>query len=96
MSNINLGNTLWLLHQGSITGQNLSVIAKDANLDLIKIMNMSPNSVADLIVYAPVPENCEWQVNFIKELLQIRAGGLEVENFSEKEVQNLINFISTI
>ena len=84
-----------IMDHGSITGQDLSMIAKDAGLDTFRIMNMSPNAVADLLEFAPVPENCEWQVNLIKELLEIRSGGLVVENISSEEIQNLINFVST-
>ena len=43
--------------------------------------------------FAKIPEGNEWRIPFIEELLDIRNSDLEVESFSQEEINDLINFV---
>ena len=43
--------------------------------------------------YQQLPESELWRPNLIKELLDIRANGLELNGFSEEEVSTLIDYV---
>ena len=64
-------------------------------------MNMTPNCVANAMIYSPVPKESQWKVPLLKELISLRDGELYMEDdkngqeFSREEIQNLIAFIST-
>ena len=87
--------------QGSITGQNINLIASNSGYNRFEILNMTPNCVAKEIRFSPVPEESVWKIQLLKELISLREGELcmrEDENeqsFSREELQNLIAFVST-
>ena len=86
--------------QGSICGQNINFIAKNAGYDTYTMMKTSPRHVASSMKYFAVPEESLWKVSFLKELISIREGDLSVGNeeeggFSKEEIKDLIDTIST-
>ena len=87
--------------QGSISGQNLNLIASSSGYNRYTVMNMSPNCVANAITYSPIPKESQWKVSLLKELISLGDGELcmsEDESgngFSREDFQNLIAFIST-
>ena len=87
--------------QGSITGQNINLIASESGYNRFNILNMAPSCVANEIRFSPVPEESKWKIQLLKELLSLCDGELcmrEDENeqaFSREELQNLIAFVST-
>ena len=87
--------------QGSISGQNLTYIAVNSGFDRNSILTFCPRTVSNDIRYAPVPEDCAEKVTFLKELLQIRDGDLDVcfdegkDFLTKEELQDLIFLVST-
>ena len=88
--------------QGSFTGQNIDLIATSAGYNRYTILNMTPNCVANAIKYSPVPEESQWKIQLLKELISLRDGELCMmdneygQEFSRDELQNLIAFITTL
>ena len=74
----------------SITGNNLRQI-----LLLIDKTNIDDLCSQDAlsIEYKEVPENEEWRIPFVKELINIRHGDLKVDGFSVEELAEILNDI---
>ena len=79
--------------QGSIIRKNLNIIEKESNC--ANILSLDSRFVSNHVIYAPVPDEEIWRINFIEELIQIRSNELFVDGFSRKEIQELINLIAT-
>ena len=76
----------------SITGSNLRnimLLVKKTSID-----NLNPTD-SDIIKYWPVEEENKWKIDIAKELLEVRSGNMELENFKSKEVQEMLSFICT-
>ena len=87
--------------QGSITGQNINLIASSAGYSRFNVLNMTPSCVANNIRFSSVPEDSIWKVQLLKELISLRDGELcmrendNEQGFSREDLQNLIAFVST-
>ena len=62
--------------QGSITGQNINLIASSSGYNRYTVMKMTPNCVANAIKYSPIPKESEWKISLLKELISLRDGEL--------------------
>ena len=60
---------------------------KDIDVDL---------TVARLMCKEKIPEDEIWKVEFLREAMSIRSGELQLDNFSEKEIQSIIYCISSM
>ena len=83
--------------QGSTTCQNLNVISKESGLE--DILEMNPHSVVDKIVYSSIPEEDEWKINLLDELLQLKSRDLEFDgqdSLNLDEIQKLIKWIASV
>ena len=76
----------------SITGSNLRNIMLIANKN--DINDLDPSDTTD-IQYYPVSENDEWKVNVVKELTDVKFGLLNLDNFSMKDVREMLDHICT-
>ena len=87
--------------QGSISGQNVNLIASNAGYTRYNVLKMSPSCVANSIKYCPVPKESEWKIPFLKELISVRDGDLRVgeddddAEFTKKEIEQLIGLVAT-
>ena len=81
--------------QGSVTCQNLNLISKESGIQ--NVLEMNPRAVSQNICYAPVPDQDRWKVGFLKELLHLRQGHLELEanEFTLDEINTLIKEVAT-
>ena len=71
--------------------------------NLRKIMLLEKKNVADKIVnseiddlkYAPIPRNNEWKVQLAKEILDIKSGTIEMKLFDNKDLDEVLNYVTT-
>ena len=71
--------------------------------NLRKIMLQAKKNVADNIVnsevddlkYAPIPRNNEWKVQLAKEILDIKSGTIEIKLFDNKDLDEVLNYVTT-
>ena len=77
------------------TTEILNLIESESGCD--DILNMNPKEVINNIVYARVPEDDIWRIDFPKELLILRQGNLELDEniFTSDEIKELIEFVAT-
>ena len=74
----------------STTGSNLRNILlltdKDSIEELTAIDSRS-------LTFSKIPDNNEWRIPFLRELLEIRSGNCILEQFNQEEISDFINFI---
>ena len=46
--------------------------------------------------YMTIPQGCEFSPPFIKEIIDVMQGELEVVGFMEAELQQILNFLCTM
>ena len=47
------------------------------------------------MVYMPVPEQSEWKINMLSELINVKWGEAVIEGFEAEQIDALIEEIST-
>ena len=59
---------------------------------------MDPRSVVSNIEYEKIPDEEQWKVEFLREIMSVRNGELEFQDnqFEMKEIQTLVNYISSM
>ena len=76
----------------STTGHNLRKIMLDTNRTSVESVKSSDiNSVK----YHPLNEDEQWKVNLVHELNGLKYGKLELDNFSDEEIEEMISFACT-
>ena len=75
---------------GSTTGSNIRGIKQLMNVESLSQINIS--QIKDNI-FAEIPVGCEWRIKALEELLSVREGNSELENFTKKDIDNMIEFI---
>ena len=60
----------------------------------VKVEDITESDV-DAFKYAAVPPGDEWRVEILKEIIAIRNSNLEVENFDEEELDEIMNYLCT-
>ena len=76
----------------STTGSNLRnimLLLGKVNIDDIKIRDI------DNFEYAAVLLDDKWKVDMVKEIIEIRADQLNVENFSDEELDEILEYLCT-
>ena len=73
------------------TGHNLRTMMILANKNSIEELNVGNVDFE----YLRVEENDEWKINIVKELIEIRSGGLEVPGMDSDELEEILEFICT-
>ena len=72
--------------------QNLIRIARECNTT---IENLSPSLVKSEMEYFPIPESEAWRVPMMQNLLAIRATELQLENYDNREVMEMLHNVCT-
>ena len=82
--------------QTSTTRQNLNLISAESGI--VNVLEIDPRSVISNIEYERIPEEEQWKVDFLREIMSVRNGKLEFEDnkFDSKEIQTLVNYISAM
>ena len=60
-----------------------------------------PTQQVDIVVledevYWVIPEGNEWKIILMNEIINVRNGNLEIENFDEEENKEILNYICII
>ena len=50
---------------------------------------------ADLIIYEKAYFYEEYRIEFVKEIMDVKAGGLEVEGFDEEGLYTILDYLCT-
>ena len=77
----------------SYTGNNLRRIMILMNKNNIR--ELESFEVKESLSYNPVPEDQQWRIGFLREMIDVRAGDLEVDGFSVKEISEIKENICT-
>ena len=56
------------------------------------VARLSPND-AEIVVYEEADDSVKYRVDYVKELIDIRSGILEVEGFNEEELNLILEFL---
>ena len=80
------------LDVNSVTGSNLRNIMKLVNKTCIN--DLSPDD-SRLVSYHPVPAEEEWRISLVRELIEIRNQTADLQGFSWKELEDILNFACT-
>ena len=80
----------------STTKKNLNVISAESGFE--NVLDMDPRSVVSNIEYEKIPDEEQWKVEFLREIMSVRNGELEFQDnqFEMKEIQILVNYISSM
>ena len=76
----------------TLLGRTTSRIALESNVGL---ENLQPNDVKLNLKYFPVPEEQEWRVSILSELLDVRSSNSVIENLTLVDVNQFIDIICT-
>ena len=76
----------------STTGRNLRRIL--LLTDKSDVENINQNDFKTL-EYHQLGEADKWKVTYLKELINIKFGRLQIENFVPEEIEETIHFVST-
>ena len=76
----------------STTGSNLRHIMLLVSKSKIEDLNPAD---ADLIEYCEIENENKWKIGTAKELLEVQSGTLQLEQFSYKDVKEMLNLICT-
>ena len=74
----------------SITGSNLRNIL--LKTDKTSIQDLVPNDTLN-IEYHPIQEDEKWKVSFIQELIEAKNSNLEVVDFTDDELDEIMEFL---
>ena len=89
-----VGNLLTLIKRdvNSTTGSNLKQIL---NLTTKTSIDELVASDADILVYHPIPEHEKWRVPIMKDIISARMNHHQIEGFSFKELDDIVEFVCT-
>ena len=76
----------------TVLGANLLNIAQESECN---IDELTPNLVKNAVFYRKIPEDEQWKVPFLMELLSIRSDDILVDNFTNIEFDEIINILCT-
>ena len=72
--------------------KNLCKIALDCD---VNVSDLAKPLVKSNLKFSEVPEDFDWKINLVKELLQTRANLYVVHGFDNEELSDIINTICT-
>ena len=69
---------------------NLNLISAESGFQ--DVLDMDPRSIASNIDHSRIPDEEQWKVDFLKEIMSLRSGDLVLENdiLTGEEIQKLI------
>ena len=84
LANISVSNVQTVL------GNNMFNIAHECNVD---ICDLSSNIVKKNMHFSRITEDSLWKVDFIKELMDLKAENLFIPGFNDTDIQDIFIFI---
>ena len=80
-----------ILHDArSTTGSNLRNIL--LMTDKSNVRDLAPNDV-DNMEYHPLPEGEKWKLSIIKEIIENKNGNMNIDNLTEEELDNTLEYL---
>ena len=76
----------------TVFGSNLINIARECNC---KVTDLTPSLVKQNLRYATAPEQDQYKISFVKELVMIKSQDMMVDNFSNQELFDIIDYLCT-
>ena len=77
----------------SVYGNNLRKISKTCDID---IENLSTQIIKNKVRYRNLPENENWRIPILNEMLFARENNIEIEGLSKKDINGIINYVCTV
>ena len=83
----------------SVTGRNIRKILDDTGQD--DILRINVNELKRKIKFSSMENENQWKVAIIKELVDVKQGGMMLENeqkeklLSRAEIEEIINYVAT-
>ena len=50
----------------------------------------------DSFIYAPVEDDDLWKIAMVKELIDVREGQYQIDNLTEEELEDILEYLCTI
>ena len=91
-SAVRLLANLCKLDNRTVFGSNLRNISRDCQTD---IKSLTPATVKSNMKYFPVPDEEQWRIPLLSNLVSIRTEDLLIENFENTELDNIIEYVCT-
>ena len=76
----------------TVHGSNLTHIARECNVNNI---NLTSNIVKQNMKYFKVPITEEWKIPVVQELIKLRNGEINLSNFDENELNEMVILLTT-
>ena len=76
----------------TVFGSNLVNIARECNSN---VNELTPSLVKNNLRYATAPEQEQYKISFVKELVMIKSQDMMVDNFSNQELFDIIDYLCT-
>ena len=80
------------IDEKTVFSKNLSQIAKETKTE---IKELTPHIVKKEMQYFAVPEEEQWRIPFLHNLLRIRCEEWTIDNFANSEIKELIEYVCT-
>ena len=77
----------------TVYGHNLRKIA---NLCGKNIDELSSQEVKNKVRYRNLPQDEEWRIPILKEMLFARENNIEIEGLTKRDINQIINYVCTI
>ena len=84
---------LAFIDEKTVLKSNLRNIAKDCKQKTVD--DLSPSLVKNNMVYFDVPDNEEWRISLLHNLLLVRSQQWTVEQLEDKELEEMIEYVCT-
>ena len=76
----------------TVTGSNLKNIMKLTNRETVKEITVSD---IKQLKYHPIPDEEEWRIGIVRDIIDIRNGNAKLENFNAAELNDMLDFACT-
>ena len=76
----------------TVTGSNLKNIMKLTNRETVKEITVSD---IKQLRYHPIPDEEEWRIGIVRDIIDIRNGNAKLENFNAAELNDMLDFACT-
>ena len=84
-----LSNLLQNDHR-AVLGRNMSYIKKELNSDILTV-----NTVNQNMRFFDIPEDQEWRISALKDLIDVRNGSKTLCNMDMEDISQMINLLCT-
>ena len=84
--------SLCLEDRRTVMGMNMSNIADEASAD---IGTLTPTNVKNALKYSSFPEDEEWRIPVVQELLDLRSSRQLIDNMTSEDINSMLDLLCT-